>query len=60
MKSPADAVSRHDSVTLPQPATGRYVWMLGKERRSFYNPAPATAQFGYRTSWVVLRASAWG
>ncbi|MFJ1560846.1 hypothetical protein [Streptomyces mirabilis] len=47
MKSPADAVGRHGSVTLPQPTTGRYVRMLGKERRSFYNPAPATAQFGY-------------
>ncbi|MER5253091.1 discoidin domain-containing protein [Streptomyces sp. NPDC002855] len=47
VKSPADAVGRHDSVRLSQPATGRYVRMLGKERRSFYNPAPATAQFGY-------------
>ncbi|MEU5956268.1 discoidin domain-containing protein [Streptomyces sp. NPDC047525] len=47
VKSPGDAVGRHDSVRLSQPATGRYVRMLGKERRSFYNPAPATAQFGY-------------
>ncbi|MGP3755199.1 discoidin domain-containing protein [Streptomyces sp. IBSNAI001] len=47
VKSPADAVGRHDSITLPTPATGRYVRMLGKERRSFYNPAPSTAQFGY-------------
>ncbi|MEV2251922.1 discoidin domain-containing protein [Streptomyces sp. NPDC050147] len=47
VKSPADAVGRHDSVRLSQPAAGRYVRMLGKERRSFHNPAPATAQFGY-------------
>ncbi|SME97886.1 Beta-glucanase/Beta-glucan synthetase [Streptomyces sp. Amel2xC10] len=47
VKSPGDAVGRHDSIRLPQPVTGRYVRMLGKERRSFYNPAPATAQFGY-------------
>ncbi|MFF3935896.1 discoidin domain-containing protein [Streptomyces phaeofaciens] len=47
IKSPGEAVGRHDSVRLPQPVTGRYVRMLGKERRSFYNPAPATAQFGY-------------
>ncbi|MFD9539885.1 discoidin domain-containing protein [Streptomyces sp. NPDC060022] len=47
VKSPADAVGRHDTVDLASPATGRYVRMLGKERRSFYNPAPSTAQFGY-------------
>ncbi|MGW1096107.1 discoidin domain-containing protein [Streptomyces sp. NPDC002455] len=47
VKSPGDAVGRHDTITLPTPATGRYVRMLGKERRSFYNPAPSTAQFGY-------------
>uniref|UniRef100_A0AAU1LY54 Discoidin domain-containing protein n=1 Tax=Streptomyces sp. NBC_00148 TaxID=2903626 RepID=A0AAU1LY54_9ACTN len=47
VKSPADAVGRHDTITLPTPATGRYVRMLGKERRSFHNPAPSTAQFGY-------------
>ncbi|MFE2748496.1 discoidin domain-containing protein [Streptomyces scopuliridis] len=47
IKSPAEATGRHDTVTLSTPATGRYVRMLGKERRSFYNPAPATAQFGY-------------
>ncbi|MFJ8820927.1 discoidin domain-containing protein [Streptomyces sp. NPDC102467] len=47
IKSPGDATGRHDTVQLPTPATGRYVRMLGKERRSFYNPAPATAQFGY-------------
>ncbi|WP_405939010.1 discoidin domain-containing protein [Streptomyces sp. NBC_00726] len=47
VKSPGDAVGRHDTVQLPTPATGRYVRMLGVERRSFYNPAPATAQFGY-------------
>jgi beta-glucanase (GH16 family) len=47
VKSPAEAVGLHDSVRLPQPVTGRYVRMLGKERRSFHNPAPATAQFGY-------------
>ncbi|OKJ77609.1 discoidin domain-containing protein [Streptomyces sp. CB02460] len=47
VKSPGDAVGRHDTVRLPTPATGRYVRMLGVERRSFYNPAPATAQFGY-------------
>ncbi|MFG2804460.1 discoidin domain-containing protein [Streptomyces sp. DT199] len=47
VKSPAEAVGLHDAVRLPQPATGRYVRMLGKERRSFHNPAPATAQFGY-------------
>ncbi|MFJ2650558.1 discoidin domain-containing protein [Streptomyces sp. NPDC087420] len=47
VKSPGDAVGRRDTINLPTPATGRYVRMLGKERRSFYNPAPATAQFGY-------------
>ncbi|MFD7315968.1 MULTISPECIES: discoidin domain-containing protein [unclassified Streptomyces] len=47
IKSPGEAAGRHDTVTLSAPATGRYVRMLGKERRSFYNPAPATAQFGY-------------
>ncbi|MBL1103302.1 discoidin domain-containing protein [Streptomyces sp. 5-8] len=47
VKSPSDATGLHDTVRLPTPATGRYVRMLGKERRSFYNPAPATAQFGY-------------
>ncbi|MFJ8172591.1 discoidin domain-containing protein [Streptomyces sp. NPDC094473] len=47
VKSPADAVGRHDTITLSTPATGRYVRMLGKERRSFHNPAPSTAQFGY-------------
>ncbi|MEU2021227.1 discoidin domain-containing protein [Streptomyces sp. NPDC016469] len=47
VKSPGDAVGRHDTVRLATPATGRYVRMLGVERRSFYNPAPATAQFGY-------------
>ncbi|MFE7572544.1 discoidin domain-containing protein [Streptomyces sp. NPDC057539] len=47
IKSPAEAAGRHDTITLTTPATGRYVRMLGKERRSFYNPAPATAQFGY-------------
>ncbi|MGW0883591.1 discoidin domain-containing protein [Streptomyces sp. NPDC002671] len=45
--SPSDAAGLHDTVKLPSPVTGRYVRMLGKERRSFYNPAPATAQFGY-------------
>ncbi|WP_181795911.1 discoidin domain-containing protein [Streptomyces sp. WELS2] len=47
VESPSDAAGLHDSVRLPAPVTGRYVRMLGKERRSFYNPAPATAQFGY-------------
>ncbi|MEV7404718.1 discoidin domain-containing protein [Streptomyces sp. NPDC091267] len=47
VKSPGEAAGRHDTVTLPTPATGRYVRMLGIERRSFYNPAPAIAQFGY-------------
>ncbi|MDQ0717479.1 hypothetical protein QFZ55_006931 [Streptomyces luteogriseus] len=54
MKSPAETVGLHDAIRLPppasrspQPATGRYVRMLGKERRSFHNPAPATTQFGY-------------
>ncbi|MFF5435971.1 discoidin domain-containing protein [Streptomyces achromogenes] len=47
VKAPSDAAGLHDSVRLPSPVTGRYVRMLGKERRSFYNPAPATAQFGY-------------
>ncbi|MFJ2707453.1 discoidin domain-containing protein [Streptomyces sp. NPDC087428] len=47
IKAPGEAAGRHDTVTLPTPATGRYVRMLGVERRSFYNPAPATAQFGY-------------
>ncbi|MEF9913528.1 discoidin domain-containing protein [Streptomyces sp. P5-A9] len=47
VKSPADAVGRHDTITLSTPATGRYVRMLGKGRRSFHNPAPSTAQFGY-------------
>ncbi|MFD0021468.1 discoidin domain-containing protein [Streptomyces sp. NPDC058382] len=47
VKAPGDAAGLHDTVTLPTPATGRYVRMLGVERRSFYNPAPSTAQFGY-------------
>ncbi|WP_372351620.1 discoidin domain-containing protein [Streptomyces sp. KL116D] len=47
IKSPGEATGRRDTVKLPTPAAGRYVRMLGKERRSFYNPAPATAQFGY-------------
>ncbi|WP_406455151.1 discoidin domain-containing protein [Streptomyces sp. NBC_00876] len=47
VKAPGEAAGRHDTVTLPTPATGRYVRMLGVERRSFYNPAPSTAQFGY-------------
>ncbi|MFB4421740.1 discoidin domain-containing protein [Streptomyces sp. QL37] len=47
VKSPGDAVGRHDTITLATPATARYVRMLGKERRSFFNPAPSTAQFGY-------------
>ncbi|MEU7049779.1 discoidin domain-containing protein [Streptomyces eurythermus] len=47
VKAPSDAAGVHDSVRLPTPVTGRYVRMLGKERRSFYNPAPAAAQFGY-------------
>ncbi|MFE9250543.1 discoidin domain-containing protein [Streptomyces sp. NPDC007088] len=45
--TPGQSAGKHDTVQLPTPATGRYVRMLGKERRSFYNPAPATAQFGY-------------
>ncbi|WP_431032118.1 discoidin domain-containing protein [Streptomyces sp. P6-2-1] len=45
--TPGQSAGKHDTVQLPEPATGRYVRMLGKERRSFYNPAPATAQFGY-------------
>ncbi|MFF1438841.1 discoidin domain-containing protein [Streptomyces sp. NPDC058295] len=47
VKSPSEAAGLRDSVRLSQPTNGRYVRMLGKERRSFYNPAPATAQFGY-------------
>ncbi|MHB9863605.1 discoidin domain-containing protein [Streptomyces sp. YIM S03343] len=47
VKSPGEAVGLHDTIVLPSPVTGRYVRMLGKERRSFYNPAPYTAQFGY-------------
>jgi len=47
VKFPGEAVCLYDSVRLLQPATGRYVRMLGKERRSFHNPAPATARFGY-------------
>ncbi|MFF2524738.1 discoidin domain-containing protein [Streptomyces liangshanensis] len=47
VKAPGEAAGRRDTITLPTPVTGRYVRMLGKERRSFYNPAPATAQFGY-------------
>ncbi|MFI6345820.1 discoidin domain-containing protein [Streptomyces sp. NPDC050560] len=47
VQSPGDATGLHDHIDLPSPATGRYVRMLGVERRSFYNPAPATAQFGY-------------
>ncbi|MFE7626979.1 MULTISPECIES: discoidin domain-containing protein [unclassified Streptomyces] len=47
VQAPGDAAGRHDTITLPTPATGRYVRMLGVERRSFYNPAPSTAQFGY-------------
>ncbi|GHH73193.1 hypothetical protein GCM10018793_11450 [Streptomyces sulfonofaciens] len=47
MQSPADASGLHDRIDLPAPARGRYVRTLGLERRSFYDPAPATAQFGY-------------
>ncbi|RKN46720.1 discoidin domain-containing protein [Streptomyces hoynatensis] len=47
VRSPGEASGLHDTVRLSAPATGRYVRMLGVERRSFYNPAPATAQFGY-------------
>lgn len=47
VRSPGDAVGLHDRIRLSAPATGRYVRMLGVERRSFHNPAPATAQFGY-------------
>ncbi|MFE4172072.1 discoidin domain-containing protein [Streptomyces sp. NPDC056909] len=47
IKAPGEAAGRRDTVTLSTPATARYIRMLGKERRSFYNPAPSTAQFGY-------------
>ncbi|GAA2431459.1 hypothetical protein GCM10010405_12950 [Streptomyces macrosporus] len=49
VQSPGDAIGRHDRIRLPTPATGRYVRMLGVERRSFHNPAPApaTARFGH-------------
>ncbi|WP_066949428.1 discoidin domain-containing protein [Streptomyces lushanensis] len=47
VKAPGEAAGRRDTITLSTPATARYVRMLGKERRSFYNPAPSTAQFGY-------------
>ncbi|MYZ36674.1 MULTISPECIES: discoidin domain-containing protein [unclassified Streptomyces] len=47
VKPPGEAAGRRDTVTLATPATARYIRMLGKERRSFYNPAPSTAQFGY-------------
>ncbi|MFE4826853.1 discoidin domain-containing protein [Streptomyces sp. NPDC056672] len=47
IKAPGEAAGRRDTVTLSTPATARYIRVLGKERRSFYNPAPSTAQFGY-------------
>ncbi|QXE34500.1 discoidin domain-containing protein [Streptomyces sp. GMY02] len=47
VKPPGEAAGRRDTITLATPATARYIRMLGRERRSFYNPAPATAQFGY-------------
>jgi beta-glucanase (GH16 family) len=45
--SPGEARGRHDAIRLSTPVTARYVRMLGVERRSFHNPAPYTAQFGY-------------
>lgn len=45
--TPGSSAGIHDAITLPSAATGRYVRLLGLRRRSFYNPAPATAQFGY-------------
>ncbi|MEV4559576.1 discoidin domain-containing protein [Kitasatospora sp. NPDC049285] len=45
--TPGSSAGLHDAITLPAPVTGRYVRMLGLRRRRFYNPAPATAQFGY-------------
>ena len=33
--APGDAAGLHDTVPLSSPATGRYVRMLGKERRTF-------------------------
>ncbi|WP_143343064.1 discoidin domain-containing protein, partial [Crossiella equi] len=45
VKPPGEAAGRIDRVSVS--ATGRYLRMRGIERRSFYNPAPHTAQFGY-------------
>jgi beta-glucanase (GH16 family) len=45
--TPGSSTGLHDTIPLASPVSGRYVRMLGVERRSFYNPAPSTAQFGY-------------
>ncbi|MFL1378147.1 MULTISPECIES: discoidin domain-containing protein [unclassified Nocardiopsis] len=45
--TPGQAVGVHDEIVLDTPATGRYVRVQGLERRSFHNPAPHLAQFGY-------------
>lgn len=56
VKPPGEAAGIHDTITLGSPATGRYVRILGKERRSFHNPAPQTAQFGYS----LYEVQVWG
>ncbi|MFD3685318.1 discoidin domain-containing protein [Nocardiopsis sp. NPDC058631] len=45
--TPGSAAGLHDAITLDQPVTARYVRVQGLERRSFHNPAPHVAQFGY-------------
>ncbi|MEV1007362.1 discoidin domain-containing protein [Streptomyces sp. NPDC049881] len=47
IQGPGEAAGIRDTITLSTPANARYIRMLGVERRSFYNPAPYTAQFGY-------------
>lgn len=44
---PGEAAGLHDEITLDSPVTARYVRVQGLERRSFYNPEPHVAQFGY-------------
>ncbi|GAA2825498.1 discoidin domain-containing protein [Crossiella cryophila] len=45
VKPPGEAVGRIDRVSIGTDA--RYIRMRGIERRSFHNPAPHLAQFGY-------------
>lgn len=45
--TPGQSVGLRDTIALDEPVTARYVRVQGVERRSFHNPAPHLAQFGY-------------